>query len=87
VSLEGDVKDILGAEEVNDSDLDRSSGQDPRLDKYRVISRTYDKQGNPLRVYDKNGFPLIYAGGRIYEFCRFTIEKTGNVIEIKFYQV
>lgn len=77
MSLKDDVMEILDAEEMTDSHLDRFSGQDPRLDNYSVISR----------IYDKDGLPVIYAGGRTYGFCRFTMEKTGNVIEIKFHQV
>lgn len=47
-----------------------------RLDTNTVISR----------IYDERGYPLVWIKGRYYEFCRASITRIGNFIEIKFYQ-
>lgn len=72
---EDDVVDALDARPLGQS---VASGRQPttRLDINTVITR----------IYDDNDYPLVYIKGSIYSFSRFTIVRTGNLVEIKYYQ-
>ena len=78
MSLEIDVHDILGAIPLGEQDKVTVSGRQPttRLDINTVISR----------IYDDNNYPLISIKGNIYSFTRYSITRTGNLVEIKYFQ-
>lgn len=70
-----DVIELLGSGSLEQNQED---GRQPaiRLDINRVITR----------IYDKNGFPFVYINKQIYSFSNFVMFRTGNIIEIKYYQ-